>query len=513
MPHADPWPERLRPLLLPALLLLLELAAILALNGGLLSYTLDDAYIHLAMAEEIARSHYGVQPGQVAAASSSIAWPALLALFRGALWAPLLLNFILCLWCVDQSLTWLRGTWPALSARARAALALGVMLAGNLAGLVFLGLEHLLQAALALLLLRGLERFLREGRVSMSWQAALALAPLVRYELLALTLPALLLLALRGRRGRALGLLLLSLLPLAAFSLWLRGQGLDALPASILVKAEAGPHEGPLRLLARNLFHNLLDAQGLLLALAATACLAAWRDSRRAMHERGLALFILLAAGLHLLGGRMGWYARYEQYLWLPAALVLARLFAPRLERLWERRATTLAALAAFLLIHRLNVHALLTTPLAANNILVQQGELRRFAAEIWRGPVAANDIGYLNWRNEWPVLDLWGLSSAEARRWRAAGMDAAELDTLLRREGVAVALIYEPWFPHLPAGWRRLGELRLTRPCITPALPAVSFWCADPAAWERLRAAARTFAAGLPAGAVFVVDESGSRP
>lgn len=507
MPHRPdaPWTSRLRPLRWPALLLLLELAAILALNRGILSYTLDDAYIHLAMAEEIARGHYGLQPGEWAAASSSLAWPALLALTGGALWAPLLLNLGLALAAVALAVDWCRGCWPQASPRVLEGLALLVLLGGNLAGLPFTGMEHVLQLVLGLLLLRGLERFLESGRPTASWQAVLVLAPLARYELLALTLPALGLLAWRGQQGRALALLGLSLLPLAAFSGWLVTLGLDPLPASILVKAGAHPGDGVFLTLARNLFHNLLDAQGVLLALAGLAALATWLDRGRPRPDRELATFLVLAVALHLVGGRFGWYARYEQYLWLPTLLVLARHHAPALARAAARRALVWPLLGAFLLVHRLNLHATLTTPLAANNILRQQGELRRFAAEVWRGPVAANDIGFVSYRNDHPVLDLWGLASPAARAWRWAGMEAAGLERLARERGVAVAMIYEEWFPQLPAGWRRLGELRLTGPCITPAQPAVAFWCADTSAWEDVAAHVDEFARGLPPGVAFL--------
>ncbi len=39
------------------------LAAVVA-RVGPFTYALDDPYIHLALAEEIARGHYGVNPGE-----------------------------------------------------------------------------------------------------------------------------------------------------------------------------------------------------------------------------------------------------------------------------------------------------------------------------------------------------------------------------------------------------------------------------------------------------------------
>ena len=47
--------------------------AALARSGWNFEYPLDDVYIHLAMASEIARGGYGVNTGEVASAASSAA--------------------------------------------------------------------------------------------------------------------------------------------------------------------------------------------------------------------------------------------------------------------------------------------------------------------------------------------------------------------------------------------------------------------------------------------------------
>ncbi|MBD0271632.1 MAG: hypothetical protein ICV73_06845, partial [Acetobacteraceae bacterium] len=57
-----------------------------AMTGGHLGYTLDDPYIHLALAEQIARGHYGINPGEVTAPSSSVLWPFLLLPGAGTPW-------------------------------------------------------------------------------------------------------------------------------------------------------------------------------------------------------------------------------------------------------------------------------------------------------------------------------------------------------------------------------------------------------------------------------------------
>jgi len=73
--------------------------AILHRNGGVFTYTLDDPYIHLALAEKIAQGHYGINSGEASAPSSSIVWPFLLAPGARPAWGtylPLALNTIFC---------------------------------------------------------------------------------------------------------------------------------------------------------------------------------------------------------------------------------------------------------------------------------------------------------------------------------------------------------------------------------------------------------------------------------
>lgn len=54
---------------------------ILNLSNGYFTYTLDDPYIHLALAKNIFSGNYGINLTEPSAPSSSIIWPFILALF------------------------------------------------------------------------------------------------------------------------------------------------------------------------------------------------------------------------------------------------------------------------------------------------------------------------------------------------------------------------------------------------------------------------------------------------
>src|SRR5688500_11338421 len=72
-------------------------SASMLLSDGKLIYTLDDPYIHLAVAENILRGGYGVNIQEYSSPSSSMLYPFLLAVteFVGlGSWGPLIINLI-----------------------------------------------------------------------------------------------------------------------------------------------------------------------------------------------------------------------------------------------------------------------------------------------------------------------------------------------------------------------------------------------------------------------------------
>ena len=224
--------------LLPSLVML---AWILVRNGGHLTYPLDAPYTQLALAEQLARGHYGLNPGEPSSPSSSIAWPFLLAALS---FLPLgdAAPLLLCL-CLASNLT-TGGLLYALALEcgvrvdrlrppALAAIALSLTLALNLAGLAATGLEHSLHVALTLASLLGLVRFVRRDRVDGWWLAAIVALPLVRFEAAAaLAADILVLLAFR-KYAHALGVALAGAAAIGGFARYLHSMGLPPLPSSV----------------------------------------------------------------------------------------------------------------------------------------------------------------------------------------------------------------------------------------------------------------------------------------
>lgn len=490
------------------------LAAVLILNRGQLSYTVDDAYIHLAVAEEIARGHYGVNPVEFSAPCSSPLWPVLLApLARTALgdWLPLLANTacgaLAALLIIRRLIVMLPGPAPALAA-ARIALALVVVLSCNLVTLVFTGMEHCLQVLAAIAVVDGMLAMGTRAKPAAWFWLALAIGPLVRYENLPLTLAGCAMAALCGHWRPALAAGTACLAGLLAFSAFLHSLGLPPVPASITVKT-ATPYGRSL--LERGLagiedsYWNergrwLLYMTGALAIFGLVVAAAGRLRDRRAWAAGA----VCLAALAHAAFGKYGYYQRYEPYIIGALVFALFALAGGVIVRRLPRHAPL--ALVPMIVVAAAEIvppyaASIINSPVGANNIFEQQFQMHRFAVGWWRRPIAVNDLGWVSYRNDRHVVDLWGLASLEAFHARVPWKGPAWMDTLAGKYDVGLAIIYDEWFSERPAGWIKLAEMTLSRECLTPSHPRVCFYATGPQHLAGALAALESFRPSLPAG------------
>jgi len=207
-----PQPGVWLPVTLFATLLVLTFYQILVFNGGHFTYALDDPYIGLAMAEELLHGNYGINPGEPAAAASTILSPLVMTPLVGTAigqWMPLIINVACALLTVFVLYGALArffrredsGEWRALALTG----AFSGCLLFNLVAITFAGMEHVPQVLLAVMVSVGLVEVVQdpERPLFKALLAALVLGPLVRFEAFALTVPALVVLAVLGHRGRA----------------------------------------------------------------------------------------------------------------------------------------------------------------------------------------------------------------------------------------------------------------------------------------------------------------------
>lgn len=502
-------------------LILLLIFSILILNNGHLVYSLDDPYIHLAMSEGIYAGSYGINPNEYASASSSILFPYLLAWaspYAFHEYVPFALNIgalivtiILFRWFFAEI-----GLNRSPECRVIAAALSAVLpLILNLVGLAFTGMEHSLQVMLDVAIFLGVIRTLGHHRVDPWLPAVLIVASLVRYENLLVAGLALFVLVRCGYWKQAIVTGILIVACVGGFSYYLTSIGLSPLPNSISAHSNfvdetitGSSAELIVFAVLRQFMSNVEQFRGLLLLLFAGvfgAVLLRARKIGRSRAEWHVALFGFLACVGFLFCGRLMGTDRHEVFVFTLSVLVLIYLFRDRIAEDVEAgvrsRHTTpiiylLVALAGSFL------PATLLVPLASNNIHEQQYQMHRLVTEFIPGPVAANDIGWVSYRNESPVLDLWGLASTDALQARRTGFTPAKLAELVRESGAPLIMIYDKWFDARPTNeWVPLARLHIDRWPVYIGDDTVALYAPVGADIAALRAKLKDFGQTLPSG------------
>lgn len=482
-------------------LMAVTLALAMMRTGGQFSYTLDDPYIHLALAERLAKGHYGINLGEVTSPSSSVIWPFLFIPGAGTAihpYMPLALNVMLGVACAVlfgrfAAALPLPAGYPAERA-ARIGIAALLVVATNQVGLAFTGMEHNLQVLVAVVVALGLIEHLR-GRPIPVWAiVAAALGPAVRYELFAVTAAVAVALLAEGRWRHLAALCVGSLVLPAALSLFLVASGNHPLPNSVMLKLSAVARPDalpfPLNILFPKHWHAHLDVKIATWLMLIGIAMVGWRASGRL---RTFCLAVLTAGLLHMLLGRFGWFYRYEVYAVALCALAALWLAAERMPRYMPLLALILAGLY---------VGPIVKSPAAVQGAFEQQYQMHRFVNEHYRKPFAVNDLGWVSYRRDpsIDVLDLWGLASNEALIM-ARTRRAAWLDDITRRHGTGLAMIYRDWFPQLPPSWTLVGELHLSSPSVIPTEDSVQFYATAVGNRDEIARQLEAFKATLPPG------------
>ncbi len=494
------------PLFTLAALLDFNIIRQLLLNGWHFTYALDDAYISMRMAENIAHGHYGMNAGESASAASSIIWPFLLAPFAGLGlldFAPLVLNifFGFCaVYVLTQTTAFIfrreeKTLWPQL-----ALISCLLVPALNMPGLVLLGMEHMLQVWLVLLVTSVLVQMFEEKTMPSRWfYAVLIFLPLVRYECLAISGVVLMLLLLRGQVKQVLitGACITALV--GGFSFYLTSLGLAPLPHSALNKLVAGDAWWERMLVNTN------HAQLWLMAMSAFAfLLAAYRTKSHRMTGMILALPVLA----QMMVGRIGNGHRFEMYALAFSAVLLLYLHRTALTALLQReehaRSLGRVFLAILCIFYVYVSHSVWQVAYATNDIYLQQQQMADFSKHYYKKPVAVNDIGLVNYKNPSYVLDVVGISSTESR----AAVKNAAVQDLIQKHNIGLMMVYAPWFKaYVPKGWKVVANLSLAREPVAAQSGTVTFYAA-PKEIKAVRAALKQYAPPVPAGAYLDMAE-----
>ena len=321
---------------------------VLQYTHGVMSYPLDDTFIHMAVAKNLAfEKVWGITRYSFESASSSLLYTVLLAatfsLFGAHVIIPLVINLLAAILLLAMLQRWL--IRQGLSLVSQFFVLLAVIYLTPLPVLVISGMEHTLQFLFCFLFISSFSAAAATGARATTDGAATTTAAgatpngkfpvrvylygllmvATRYESLAIIgLAGLILLA--QRRWRTVFWLgLISITPIVLFGLFSLSKGSYLLPNSVLLKSGAPPLTAPglayffTHVFFQKLFfptqgYNLLAAQRLLLIIPVFYLL--FVDTMRRHAQYRYMLLILMGATLaHLVFSFYCAYPRYEAYL------------------------------------------------------------------------------------------------------------------------------------------------------------------------------------------------------
>ncbi len=533
--------ERHWPLAAAVLGLWLVLAVLLHLSmrrtGGHFVYPLDDTYISMAMAKNLAEHGvWGVTRHGFTSSSSSLLWPLVLAasclLFGSNEVTPLAWNIVLgtAVLCMAYGHLKAQGLPPTLLFVSLEAVAFLT----PLPSLILSGLEHTLHVLLTLAF-AGLIANDLSGNAGVRGRAPSPLLLLLtillvmtRYEGLFLVLVVCGLSTLGRRYLYAVLLGLMSLVPPVIYGCLSVVHGWYPIPNSVLLKGTLGPilmtikssapmsepfFRGIAALFGLAAYKNLLSAPHMLFLLAVSLTVYVALSTEKQAWCRGSITTWLFAGAalLHMQFGRTGWLYRYEAYLVALGLLAVTLSLShglPRLE-LGPMRAAALPRYAAMGLLALLPAIALIERGVAATvrvvqatkNIYEQQYQMGLFLRDYYQGEtVTAHDIGAINYLADIRCVEVVGLANMEAARlnmeWKAIAEEGARLS---RGEGIAV--IYDQWLEShggVPSAWVKVGSWTIEGNVIAGE-DTVSFYAVDRAKTGRLIESLREFSRRLP--------------
>lgn len=520
-------------LIIPIAILLLTISVLtwvtINRHRGHFIYALDDPYIHMAMAKNLAQHGvWGVTQFEFSSSSSSLLWTLLLAgiyrIFGVNEITPFLLNAGISI--VALYVLFLLLKKNALPLLYIFLVLLAVIFLTPLPALIFSGQEHVIHALLTILFVylsaTSLSSMRNIGQPVPETISLMILAPMItlaRYEGLFVVAVVCILGMLRKRRLFSFLLGMLAIIPITIYGIISVSHGWFWLPNSVLMKGHIPDWTSftGIKEFFESSIHQLLGAPSVVSLMIAAIILFLLR-LRKGLWEKWklMTIVFLFTAILHLLFAKTGWFYRYEAYL---VALGLFVISVPLFECIsavaaeknhrWYHSvsfsAIVFLAIIALLPVARVRIGSTLQVPRATTNIYEQQYQMGTYLQRYYRGAmVAANDIGAINFLADIHCLDLWGLGSIEvAMKKRLDQFDRHQIDSLTGSKDVRIAILYDDWYRRggvsiLPSRWMMIGQWRITNNIVCGG-KTVSFYAASPSEKNNLCENLKAFSSQLP--------------
>ena len=478
---------------------------------GKLIYALDDAYIHLALADTFSETGtWGFYEGVFSSSSSSLLWTIILSIllkFTRSEVILFILNFIagisliLLLYNIAKEKN-------MDSFKTAIMLAMSIVFT-SLVALTMLGMEHVLHCFVFIL-------FLHIGSKNLTgekpfWQI-LALAPLmgsIRYEGLFTIIAFSMLLLFHRQWLKAFAIIVLGFTPVIIMGFVSHANGWPVVPTSIIAKT-ALVNQSTIRQISKllvNFIYQTLTHPLIWPAfiLGGFALYSSLRKKDFKSYDFNISALFMLSFFAHLHTAGIGWLYRYEAYLICGSIFV----FFITLHRDFKKNLLLFTRKTVLILVTGLCVTAMLLMLRSTDNywdiykaqpnIYMQQYQTGRFLKKYYNGStVILNDIGAPAWLADIHIIDGAGLASKEFTRisWKDTSNYSAEMRRVADSLDADIAIFYANNRNTLK--WKRCGSLKIPNNSIC-ASESLLFLAIKPEAEEQLRKNFREFIPELP--------------
>lgn len=524
-------------LILTIFLISFSILLVFSLNAtqGRFIYPLDDSYIHINIAKNLAQHGvWGISKEGFTSLSSSPLWTVLLSglylVFGPSPIISLILSALIAVLLLKTVFKWLDnfGIPPALNFFGISA----ILFLTPLLPLVFSGLEHILHALLIFLLMASAAKTLSTPSESHSWKW-LWLAPLVvmvRYESIFIIGSIAFLFILKKKIWQPLVLVIGGTIPIALFGIISLQRGWFFFPNSVYLKGRTPQFsslEGLMNWLLEPWKMTLENYHVFLILVLSVIIFLILRFKKKTLWTFPTVMTLILSLSLimHIQFARIGSFYRYEAYLMIPGLFIIILVtrelrikdkkhVLSRLEQNRHKIRRLEVSLIIFIVFMALGIRgivSLINIPQASKNIYEQQYQMGLFLKTFYSTEkIAANDIGAIHFLADIQCLDLWGLSSMEvARAKKQNSFDVEFLSQITKSHQTKIAILYDYWFdPYggLPSEWIKVGEWTIQNNVVCGG-ETVSFYAVDTFEKSPLINNLKEYSKKLPKDVLQVID------
>jgi len=465
-------------------------ADVLHHTSGIFMYPLDDTFIHLSVAKNVAlNGTWGINRSEFASASSSVFYTILLAtcfrIFSVSVIIPFIINVVAGLVLIIAIQRWLQK--QNISAIAQLVILLCIIFFTPLPTLIISGMEHTLQCLFSFLFIYKFCEWIEKKDTdtqnkNLSWSIFLLgfLVTAIRYEGIFLIAIVCLILLFNKKIGTAFLLGAISILPIVIFGIYSLNKGSYFFPNSVLLKSQSTPlsFSGIATLVSNILVQKLtinntgitaLAAQRLLIILPLVYLVFIKQLDQKKSYKIIVTVLICCTI-LHLSFAATGWFYRYEAYLILCATPVISVIIYKYWNEVFIEIKSVCLIVAvlffslAFPLILR-STAAFSKASRACINIYQQQYQMAQFVNEYYNNnTVAANDIGAISYSSNAHILDLWGLGNIDVARSKKGNYYTPDfLDSFSKKNNTKIAIVYDSWFDSaLLKRWQKVATWKI---------------------------------------------------